>query len=76
MQWVEKYRPAKLNEITTQYNIIESLKYCQQNTGLEIFAFVIMPSHIHMMCSARDGSELSSIMRDFKKFTSKAIIVS
>jgi replication factor C subunit 2/4 len=26
MQWVEKYRPAKLNEITTQYNIIESLK--------------------------------------------------
>jgi len=26
MQWVEKYRPTKLNEITTQYNIIESLK--------------------------------------------------
>jgi len=26
MQWVEKYRPTNLNEITTQYNIIESLK--------------------------------------------------
>jgi replication factor C subunit 2/4 len=26
MQWVEKYRPSNLNEIKTQYNIIQSLK--------------------------------------------------
>uniref|UniRef100_A0A6C0D9E0 AAA+ ATPase domain-containing protein n=1 Tax=viral metagenome TaxID=1070528 RepID=A0A6C0D9E0_9ZZZZ len=26
MQWVEKYRPKSLNEITTQYNVVESLK--------------------------------------------------
>jgi replication factor C subunit 2/4 len=26
MQWVEKYRPNSLDQITTQYNIIESLK--------------------------------------------------
>jgi len=26
MHWVEKYRPRKLDEITTQYNIIQSLK--------------------------------------------------
>ena len=26
MQWVEKYRPESLDQITTQYNIIQSLK--------------------------------------------------
>jgi len=26
MQWVEKYRPNKLDDITTQYNIIQSLR--------------------------------------------------
>ncbi len=26
MQWVEKYRPSSLNQITTQHNVIESLR--------------------------------------------------
>ena len=26
MQWIEKYRPTTLNQITTQYNVIESLR--------------------------------------------------
>lgn len=68
VNWVDLF-----TRLEQKKNIIESLKYCQQNKGLEIFAFVVMPSHIHMMCSARDGFELSSIIRDFKKFTSKNI---
>jgi REP element-mobilizing transposase RayT len=33
-----------------------------------------MPSHIDMLCKAKEGYLLSNIMRDFKKFTSKQII--
>jgi REP element-mobilizing transposase RayT len=33
-----------------------------------------MPSHIHMLCKAKEGYLLSNTMRDFKKFTSKQII--
>lgn len=50
--------------------IIENLQYCQENKGLEIFEYVIMPNHIHMIYLGRD-IPLSNILRDFKSFTSK-----
>lgn len=55
-------------------SIIESVKYCQKNKGLEIYAFVLMPSHLHMLCRAKEGFDLSNIMRDFKKFTARRLI--
>jgi REP element-mobilizing transposase RayT len=56
--------------------VIESLKYCQKEKGLEIFAYVIMSNHIHLIANARVGYSLSGILRDFKKFTSKKMILS
>jgi REP element-mobilizing transposase RayT len=49
--------------------IIDSLKYCQKEKGLEIYAYVIMPSHLHLICRAVEPFIFSDIMRDFKKFT-------
>ncbi|MFO7829788.1 MAG: transposase [Bacteroidales bacterium] len=54
--------------------IIESLKYCQQYKGLTIFAWVLMPSHLHMIIRADGEYSLSEILRDFKKHTAKQII--
>lgn len=53
--------------------LVDSLNYCAASKGLEIFAWVIMSNHIHLMVRAKEGFELSHIVRDFKKFTSKAI---
>lgn len=55
--------------------IIESLKYCREKKGLKIYAFVIMPNHIHMIISVhkKDSQRISDIMRDFKRFTSREI---
>lgn len=69
VEWIDVF--TRLNHKTT---LINSLKYCQHQKGLEIYAFVLMPSHLHMLCRAKEGYELSSIIRDFKKFTSKKII--
>jgi REP element-mobilizing transposase RayT len=44
--------------------IIKNLNYCIQHKGLKIYAFCIMPSHIHMVVYS-EGS-LSDILRDFK----------
>ncbi|MFA5327167.1 MAG: hypothetical protein WC384_05200 [Prolixibacteraceae bacterium] len=33
-----------------------------------------MSNHIHLVACAKEGENLSDILRDFKKFTSKAII--
>ena len=35
--------------------MVNSLKYCQHNKGLVIFAYCLMSSHLHMICKADDG---------------------
>ena len=54
--------------------IIDSLKYCQQNKGLVIFGWCLMSSHLHLIAWAEGQDTLSDILRDFKKYTSKAIV--
>lgn len=54
--------------------IIDSLRYCIQNKGLNVHAYVIMTSHIHLLISTKDGISLPDVIRDFKTFTSKKLI--
>jgi REP element-mobilizing transposase RayT len=67
--WIDIF--TRLNQ---KYNIINSLQYCQEKKGLEIYAYCIMHSHIHLMCKATNDFILSDVIRDFKKYTSKKII--
>lgn len=53
--------------------IIDSLNFCSQNKGLKLSAYVIMPSHIHMIIR-NQKLKLPSILRDFKSFTAKQIL--
>ena len=51
---------------------LESIQFCQENKGLEVYAWCLMTSHVHMII----GSEivlLEDIVRDFKKFSSKEL---
>jgi len=59
-----------------KFQIVDSLNYCVENKGLTIFSWCLMSNHIHLVCRADEGSRLSDIIRDFKKFTSKAIVKS
>ena len=54
--------------------LIDSLRYCQQHKGLELYAWCLMSNHLHLIARAAEGTTLSDILRDFKKFTSKAIV--
>ena len=69
VEWIDVF--TRLNQ---KVAIIDSLKYCQQQKGLEIYGYVLMSSHLHMLCRAKEGYELANIIRDFKKFTSKKIV--
>ena len=53
--------------------IIESLRFCQKEKGLEIYTYVIMSNHIHLLVRSAN-SDLSGTIRDFKKYFSKRII--
>jgi REP element-mobilizing transposase RayT len=53
---------------------MESLRYCQKNKGLEIYEWVIMSNHVHLFIRALDGN-LSDVIRDLKRHTSKNILL-
>ena len=54
---------------------MDALKYCQKHKGLEIYAWVLMTNHLHLIASnGNESITLSDILRDFKKFTSKRIV--
>lgn len=57
-----------------KFEIVDSLNFCVENKGLTIFSWCLMSNHIHLVCRANEGFRLSDIIRDFKKFTSKAIV--
>ncbi|MET3503507.1 REP element-mobilizing transposase RayT [Mucilaginibacter rubeus] len=52
---------------------MDSLKYCIENKGLELYAWCIMSSHVHLIISTEKGN-LSDILRDLKRHTSKTIL--
>ncbi|NUM31102.1 MAG: transposase, partial [Bacteroidetes bacterium] len=54
--------------------IVDSLNYCIKAKNLEVFSYIIMSSHIHLICKVNEPNNLSEVLRDFKKFTSKEII--
>ncbi len=68
VHWIDLFTRKELKHV-----VIDSLKYCQENKGLVIHAWCLMPSHLHMIISTK-GEKLPAIMRDFKKHTSKVFI--
>ncbi|HOY38593.1 MAG: transposase [Bacteroidales bacterium] len=52
--------------------IVENLNYCRTEKGLEIYAFVIMSNHIHLIVRSKI-EPLGNILRDFKTYTSKEL---
>ena len=54
--------------------IIENLNFYRSKFGFKLWAYVIMPEHIHFMIHLADTSNLSKIMEEFKRYTSKRIL--
>ena len=55
---------------------IESLVFCQKNKGLEIHAWCIMSSHVHLVFRSIKGQKPELLIGDLKRFTSKIIVKS
>lgn len=70
VDWIDVFTRPIYKQI-----ILDSLTYCQKEKGLDIYAWVLMSNHLHMVVGVRnDEQTISDILRDFKKFTSKKII--
>jgi putative transposase len=51
--------------------IINSLSYLKAEGSIKIYAFVIMPNHIHSIWQIQDGYKQSNIQLRFLKFTAQ-----
>ena len=70
VDWIDVFTRPIYKQI-----IIDSLTYCQKEKGLDIYAWVLMTNHLHMVVGVQDDKyNISDILRDFKKFTSKKIM--
>jgi REP element-mobilizing transposase RayT len=69
IEWIDLFTRQEYRDI-----FIDSLRYCQENKGLDLCAYCIMSSHIHMILGRSGESKLEDIIRDIKKFTSVKIV--
>ena len=69
IDWIDIFTRASY-----KIEIINSLEYCQKHKGLRLFAYCLMTNHLHLGCKVDRPFTLSAFVRDFKKFTAKAIL--
>jgi len=62
-----------LRAVFTATSLLKILNIVSKNKRLNIYAYVLMTNHLHMVANVDEGS-LSDILRDFKTYTSKEII--
>jgi len=66
VNWVDVFIRDDYRQI-----VVDSIKYCQQNKGLQIYAWCIMTSHVHLIIGTDGSKKLEAIIRDLKSFTSR-----
>jgi len=69
VEWIDVFASKKYRDI-----VVESLAYCIAEKGLELYSWVIMSNHIHLVARAKGSYKMTAILRDMKKFTSKQIL--
>jgi putative transposase len=55
--------------------VMNSLKYCVENDWFELYAYVLMPNHIHLIFKALKNHTIEQISRDFNKYTAQQILL-
>jgi len=68
VNWIDIFTRDDYRQI-----VIDSIKYCQDNKGLQVYAWVIMTNHVHLIIGTDGSNKLESIVRDLKRHTSKQL---
>ena len=67
INWIDLFIRNEYKEV-----IISSLKYCIEKKNLELYAWCIMTSHVHLIIGSSENP-LANIMRDLKRYTSEQL---
>ena len=64
VNWIDVFIRDEYRQI-----IVDSLNYCSAHKGLNVHAYCIMTSHVHLILSVREEYVLSNVIRDMKTYT-------
>ena len=67
VNWVDLFTRSCYCDI-----FLESIRFCQERKGLIVYAWVLMPSHVHMIIGTKENA-MQDILRDLKSFTSRKL---
>jgi len=68
VKWIDVFTRREYKDI-----LVDSFNYCIKNKGLEIYAWVIMSNHVHLIIGTTH-KPMQDILRDIKRHTSKQLI--
>jgi len=69
INWIDVFTRVEYKDI-----VVDSLNYCIENKGLEVYGWCIMTSHVHLIIGKSGDNKLEDIIRDMKRHTSKALL--
>jgi putative transposase len=67
--WVDLFSRAEFRDI-----VLDSWRYCSEHKGLQIWGFVFMSNHIHLIANTKAPYQLENVMRDFKAHTARQFL--
>ena len=67
VHWIDLFIREEYRDV-----LLESIRFCQEKKDLELYAWCIMTSHVHMIIGTK-GNALSNIVRDLKRHTSEKL---
>lgn len=65
--WIDVFIRNEYRDI-----LLDSLRHCQRHKGLDVYAWCIMTSHVHLIIGS-ETNLMSNILRDCKSYTSHSI---
>jgi len=69
VEWLDVFTRNEYKNI-----LLSNLAYCQQNKGMEIFAWCVMTNHVHLVFRSTGERAPEQLLGDFKRHTSKQLV--
>lgn len=69
VEWLDVFTRNEYKNI-----LVDSLRFCQLNKGMEVFAWCIMTNHMHLVYRSTGDQKPEALLADFKRFTSQQLV--
>ena len=68
VEWLPLFEQERFRQI-----VLDSLAYLREHKAVQLNAFVVMSTHLHAVVWPQHGVDISGVLRNFKRHTSRAI---